>query len=105
MRTRKKLLNNDRGLDLAQSWLHVVDLARHSSDGLSGRVPLCRDRVIAAEADIADLVNLLTDHGRASACATEVAEALLVDGTGPLYNRRSQSDLGGRIREALRTAA
>jgi hypothetical protein len=105
MRTNKKIADDDRRRDLAHSWLQVVDLARHPSDGLSTRVPLCRDRVITAQADIADLVNLLTDHCRASARAIEVAEALLVDGTGPLYNRRSQSDLGGRIREALRAAA
>jgi hypothetical protein len=105
MRTHTKLLADDRGRDLAQSWLQVVDRARHPSHALSARVPLCRDRVLAAQADIADLVNRLTDHRRPSACATEVAEALLVDGTGPLYNRRSQSDLGARIREALRAAA
>jgi hypothetical protein len=105
MRTHTKILDDDRCRDLAQSWLHVVDLARHPSAGLSARVPLCRDRVMAAQADIADLVNVLTDHCRISACATEVAEALLVDGTGPLYNRRSQSDLGRSIREALRAAA
>jgi len=105
MRTHATILSDDRSRDLAQSWLRVVDRARHPSDGLSARVPLCRDRVLAAQAEIADLVNLLTDHRRTPDYATDVANALLVDGTGPLYNCRSQSDLGGRIREALRAAA
>jgi hypothetical protein len=105
VRTQTKIRDDDHCRDLAQNWLHVVDLARHPSARLSARVPLCRDRVLAAQADIADLVNVLTDHCRSSARASDVAEALLVDGTGPLYNPRSQSDLGGRIREALKAAA
>jgi hypothetical protein len=40
-----------------------------------------------------------------SARVAQIAEALLIDGTGPLYNRRSQSDLGQRIRQALQLAA
>jgi hypothetical protein len=105
MPTHTKILDDRRRRDLAKSWLHVVDLARHPPQALSGRVPLCRDRVMAAQAEIADLVNLLTDHSRTSPGATEIAEALLVDGTGPLYNRRSHSDLAGPIRHALHAAA
>jgi hypothetical protein len=90
---------------LARGWLRVVDFARHPSTGLSGRVPICRERVIAAQSEIADLVNLLTGNTSNSARAAQIAEALLIDGTGPLYNRRSQSDIAGRIRQALQVPA
>jgi hypothetical protein len=91
--------------DLARSWLGVVDRARHPTTGLSARVPICSDRVVAAQAEIADLVNLLTADSSNSARVAQIAEALLIDGTGPLYNRRSQSDLAQRIRQALQAAA
>jgi hypothetical protein len=91
--------------DLACSWLGVVDRARHPTTGLSARVPICSDRVIAAQAEIADLVNLLTADSSKSARAAQIAEALLIDGTGPLYNRHSRSDLARRIRHALQAAA
>jgi hypothetical protein len=87
--------------DLVRSWLRVVDLARHPASGLSARVPICGDRVNAAQAEIAGLVNLLTAPGPSPGYATEVAEALLVDGTGPLFNGRSPSDLAENIRHAL----
>jgi hypothetical protein len=90
-----------RRRDLARSWLRVVDLARHPSPGLSARMPICRDRVNAAHDEIASLVRLLTGPEPASGYAAEVAEALLVDGNGPLFNRRSRSDLAEDIRQTL----
>jgi hypothetical protein len=91
--------------ELARSWLRVVDLARHPAPGLSARIPICRDRVNAAQAEIAGLVNLLTAQAPNPGYVTEVAEALLVDGTGPLFNRRSGSDLAESIRQALDVAS
>ena len=88
------------GRDLAHNWMHVLDVARHPSHRVSYRVPVCRDRVIAAEAEIADLVNRLTE-ARCPARVAEAAAQILTDGAGPLYNRQAPDDLKDRIREAL----
>jgi hypothetical protein len=64
------------------------------------RAPLCRDRILAAEPDLRDLLDALTDAYLRQPRGIAMASQLLCDGTGPLYNRRSPADLGVALRDA-----
>ncbi len=56
-------------------------------------VPLCRDRILASSAELAELVDVLLAPGPVSAQGVAQAMALVTDATGPLYNPANRSDL------------
>lgn len=65
------------------------------------RVPLRRDRIVAAAADIRELQRSLRASAPVPARGVAIASTLLADGTGPLYNRNSRVDLRVAVREAI----
>jgi hypothetical protein len=64
------------------------------------RVPLCRDRIIAAEAEIRDLLAALPEARLESAAGVAMASRLLRDGTGPLYSRSCTTNLAVAVQNA-----
>jgi hypothetical protein len=65
------------------------------------RVPLRRDRIVAAEADIRELQRSLQASAPVPARGVALASCLLADGAGPLYNRNSPVDLRIAVQEAI----
>ena len=74
---------------VARNWDHVLRVARRAPARRSPAVPLCADRIIAAEPAIHELLNRLTAPLPVAAQGVAMASALLTDATGPVYNRLS----------------
>lgn len=72
--------------DLARYWEHAAARARRPSASHPLALPLCRDRVIAAEPDIRELASRLRAPLPTSPRGVAAARLLLTDGAGPLYN-------------------
>jgi hypothetical protein len=87
---------------LAEDWEHLLCAARRPATMHSARVPLCRDRILAAEAEIRDLIAALPEARLGSAASVATASLLLRDGTGPLYSRRCTTNLVEAIQNATR---
>ena len=76
---------------LARDWEHLLEVAHRAP---TPAVPLCRDRIAAAEPGIRELIACRAPAaGRAPGVAAAV---LLTDATGPLYHRRSHAALATR---------
>ena len=68
--------------------------------GRGPAVPVCRDRVRAAAAELAELIDRLQLPGPVSVRGVAQVSVLLGDGSGPLYHRASRDDLRARLTEA-----
>jgi hypothetical protein len=82
---------------LAQSWEHLLAVA-HRPGAL--RVPLCRDRLTAAEPDVRDMLVALSAR-LVPARGVALVSTLLRDGAGPLYNRHCPVLLRTAVRHAI----
>lgn len=85
---------------LAESWLSLLVEAREPVALLSPRVPLIRERILAAQTLIQALAGalsapMLTSRGVA------MTSTLRCDGSGPIYNRECTADLGSALREVI----
>jgi hypothetical protein len=100
---RARLITSTEHLrTLAENWEHLLEVSRRPAVMGTNRAPLCRDRIMAVEADIRELVDALSEARLESAPGVATASTLLRDGTGPLYNRQCQTDLAGAIHDTTR---
>jgi len=83
---------------LARDWEHLLAVARRAP---APAVPLCRDRIAAAEPRIRQLVACLRVPLPVPAQGVAAATVLLTDATGPLYHRRTPADLDDLLHEAI----
>ena len=106
-----------RRRSMAGSWEHLLRVASRAQrargagpgapgapgrlGGPAGAVPVCADRVVAAEPAIRDLMNRLTAPLPVPARGVAMARVLLTDATSPVYNRRA----GVALRDAVTAAA
>jgi hypothetical protein len=87
---------------LVRDWENLLERA-HGRSVLGGaRVPIRRDRIVAAERDIHEMLRLLGASVPVPVRGVAMASLLLTDGTGPIYNRRHPVDVGDAVREATR---
>jgi hypothetical protein len=84
---------------LERNWLHMLAQARRSPGARDPRVPLCRDRIIAAEDAVRVMLDALVVHRPVSGRGVAQASWLLGDGAGPLYNPHCAVDLQTALRE------
>ena len=87
----------DRRRELARHWEHLLGVAAGPSSA-GPRALLCRDRIVAAAAEVRDLTGQLRTPLPVAAPGVAAARVLLTDATGPVYNRR----YGGALDERLR---
>ena len=87
---------------LAGDWEHLLRVARRPARPGTRLAAICRDRVIAAEPDIREMVIRLRAPLPVAARGVATASTLLGDGAGPLYNRGSRRDLAADVRRATR---
>jgi hypothetical protein len=85
---------------LADCWEHLLGKARRTPPPGDGVMTLCRDRVVAAEPEVRDLIAHLRTALPVAARGVAAASVLLRDGAGPVYSRRAPAGL----RDALRLA-
>lgn len=88
--------------ELADNWEHVLQVATGRTSPGHGRFVLRYERIIEAEPQIRELVNLLRAPLAGPACGVAAASLLLSDGTGPLYsplpaNKAVLSDAVGSV--------
>jgi hypothetical protein len=88
-----------RRRSMAANWEHVLRRARRAGSP-AGAVPVCADRVVAAEPAIRDLMNRLAAPLPVPARGVAMARVLLTDATSPVYNRRSGVDLTDAVAAA-----
>jgi hypothetical protein len=99
--TRAQLLAlPTRRRELAESWLSLLVEAREPVAPFNSRVPLARKRIIAAQSQIEALVDALLAP-LATSRGIAMANSLLSDGAGPVYNRDCSVDLASTLREVL----
>jgi hypothetical protein len=94
------ITGTERGQTLVTDWKHLLDACTQPRAARTLRTPLCRDRILAAEADIHDMLAAISEARLESAAGVAMASLLLRDGTGPLYNRHCPTDLTAAIRNA-----
>ena len=63
-------------------------------------IPVCRERVRAAAAELTELIDRLQLPGPVPVRGVAQVSVLLGDANGPLYDRDSQDDLRARLTEA-----
>jgi len=97
-----RITSTERLRSLAENWEHLLQVSRRPAVILTGRAPLCRDRILATEAEIREMVDALSEARLQSAAGVASASLLLRDGTGPLYNRQCRTDLAGAIQDVTR---
>jgi hypothetical protein len=85
---------------LAGYWERVLRVAGSGKEPTVA-IPLCRDRVRAAEPAIRELARLLRAPLPVSARGVAMASVLLADGGGPLYWRDARVPLGDELRAAI----
>jgi hypothetical protein len=88
--------------ELADSWRGVLGRAARVRTQTDPRVPLQRSRVLAVDAAIRRMIVALQAAAPIPARGVAIASALISDGTGPLYNARSELNLGAAVRDAIR---
>jgi hypothetical protein len=96
-----------RRRSMAGSWEHVLRVAlraqrarRAGSRAPAAAVPVCADRVIAAEPAIRDLMNRLRAPLPVPARGVAMARVLLTNANSPVYNRRAGVTLGEAVAAA-----
>ena len=108
-----------RRRSMAGSWEHLLRVASRAQrargagpggpgapgapgrlGGPTGAVPVCADRVVAAEPAIRDLMNRLTAPLPVPARGVAMARVLLTDGTSPVYNRHARVALSDAVTAA-----
>jgi hypothetical protein len=87
---------------LADSIHGLVSRARRPAQALTTAPPLCRERILYASADLAELSRRLDGGGPVAAEGVARAAALLRDGRGPLYSRRNCVQLRPLLQSIIR---
>jgi hypothetical protein len=95
------LVAPDMRRTLARTLAEVVKKGSRSRQTGVGRIPLCRDRIIAAESDLREMIAYLSAPFPLPARGVAMVTSLLRDGLGPLYNPNCAADLGLVVREAV----
>jgi len=85
----------------AANWEHLLLTSREPRRGLSGRVPIRRERVNQAEPEIRKLITALRATGPIPARGVAIATSLLTDGRGPIYNPKAPDNLTATVALAV----
>ncbi len=86
---------------LARNWENLLRRARRGPGTHHPALPVCGERVIAAEPAIRELVRHATAPLPVAARGVAMATALLTDATGPVYNPRSGVSLDAALEAAI----
>jgi hypothetical protein len=98
------LVSASARLRLARDWEHLTDVAHQPPVGRNARASLCRRRIALAEPELREMLDVLVSELPTTARGVAMASVLLRDGSGPLFNRRCDHDLGvalGQVTGAL----
>jgi hypothetical protein len=98
---RAQALAHDRfRRDLARSAQQILAEAERPGQRHRPTIPICRDRVREATAELGELISRLRTPGPLPVRGVAQVSVLFGDGRSPLYHRASRDDLRARLREA-----
>ena len=100
LRSQRLVRPSVRG-KLARSLQLLLATADRSHPAPRCAVPLCRDSIAEAAADIRALIECLVASGPVAAHGVAQVWILLGDGCGPLYSRASSDSVRRRVQEAI----
>lgn len=86
---------------LAESWDHLLRVARRAPARRTRAVPLRATAILAAEREIHELTTRLTAPLPVGAQGVATASILLTDPTSPVYSRPSPGALADRLHAAI----
>jgi hypothetical protein len=86
---------------MARDWDHVLRVAGRAGPARQRRLPLCADRIRAAEPAIRELMARLATPLPVRARGVAMASVLLTDAAGPVYNRNSDVNLAAALAAAI----
>jgi hypothetical protein len=86
---------------LASCWQRLLERAAQPARGRGAHPVLADRQILAAEADIRELIAALTVTRPVPAQGVALANLLLIDGGGPVYRARSPHELDRAVREAV----
>jgi hypothetical protein len=92
-------LRNRRAL--AGDWDHLLRVVRRAQARQPHMLPVCADRIIAAEPAIRELVRSLAAPLPVKARGVAMASVLLTDASSPVYNRNSSVTLVTALADAI----
>jgi hypothetical protein len=84
--------------ELARNFDHLLDSVHRAQVARSPRVLMMRDSIKDVEPDLREMLTTLAVPLPASARGVAMARILLTDGTGPLFNPHSSTNLRNAIR-------
>jgi hypothetical protein len=86
---------------LAANWQNLLLQVRMPPVMRNPRMPLNRECIVACEPEISEMLGALVAPLPASARGMAMANSLLCDGTGPIYNPHRSTELSIAIRDAM----
>jgi hypothetical protein len=87
--------------ELARHWEHLLRAARRGYGTYHPALPICSDRIIAAEPAVRELVRCMTAPLPVTARGVAMATALLTDALSPVYNPRSRDTLAAALEATI----
>lgn len=89
---------------LLGAWVGLMERARDPGrpQVMGSRVPVCRINVLDAVDEIEQLCRALAARAPVPVQGVAMADSLLRDGAGPVYNDRNREDLRTALRRAIR---
>jgi hypothetical protein len=105
----RDIVSLPRRTSMAGNWDHLLRVAHRSArafplprpGAIAGAVPVCADRIVAAEPAVRELIARLSAPLPVPARGVAMASALLTDGMGPVFNRRSRVTLAAALDAAI----
>jgi hypothetical protein len=86
--------------ELARSAQQILAEAERPGQRRRPTIPICRDRVREATAELGELISRLRSPGPLPVRGVAQVSVLFGDGRSPLYHQASRDDLRTRLREA-----
>jgi hypothetical protein len=103
----RDIVDLNRRRSLAGHWEHLLRVAHRAQQAQrgwppppAGAVPVCADRITAAEPLIRDLISKLSAPLPVPARGVAMARALLTEANSPVYSRRARVALSAAVRAA-----
>ena len=85
--------------DLAENLEHLLAVSRRPQTVRTGRAPLRRERIVAVESEVQEMLTMLLSPLPTPARGVAMANLLLGDGAGPLWNHHCPTDLAAAVRQ------
>jgi hypothetical protein len=98
----RHLVSSKARREAASAWTRMLERSTGSRGVRVPRVRSCEERISASRDDIEELIHLLESSGPVASRGVAIANALLGEGSGPVWNPRCAVDLRGAVQEGIR---